>query len=79
MELVICVGSSCHLKGSAKVVERLQSLIDNKNLQEKVNLRGSFCMGNCVGGVSVTLDGQLFSLSPEDATTFFDAEIMPRL
>ena len=45
MKVTICIGSSCHLKGSRTIVEQLQSLISKENLQEKVELAGTFCMG----------------------------------
>lgn len=60
-KVVVCIGSSCHLKGSRQVVEELQKLIDQNNLKEEVELAGTFCMGNCQKGVSVKLNDQLFS------------------
>lgn len=54
-KVVVCIGSSCHLKGSRQVVEELQKLIDQNNLKEEVELAGTFCMGNCQKGVSVKL------------------------
>ena len=46
-KLYDCIGSSCHLKGSRQVVEKLQELIEKNNLKEKIDLSGTFCMGNC--------------------------------
>ncbi len=79
MKITICVGSSCHLKGSRQVVEKLQSLVAQHRLQNDVALCGAFCMGNCTRGVSVMLDGELFSLRPEDVKAFFDNEVLTRL
>ena len=79
MKITVCIGSSCHLKGSRQVVEQLQSLIAGKGLQEKVELCGTFCMENCQKGVCVTLDEQLFSLSPETTEQFFNTEVLPKL
>ena len=50
MKVTVCIGSSCHLKGSRQVVERLQALIAENNLKDKVELSGKFCMGNCQHG-----------------------------
>ena len=50
-KVVVCIGSSCHLKGSRQVVEELQKLIDQNNLKEEVELAGTFCMGNCQKGL----------------------------
>ena len=57
MTITICIGSSCHLKGSREVVETLQREIAAHKLEDRINLTGAFCMGNCVNGVSVKLDG----------------------
>ncbi len=79
MKVTICIGSSCHLKGSRQVVEKLQALIAENNLDEKVELSGTFCMGKCQSGVCCTIDDEFFSLTPETAENFFDDEILTRL
>ena len=38
MKITICIGSSCHLKGSRQVVEKLQSLVEEKGLGDKVEV-----------------------------------------
>ena len=50
MKITICIGSSCHLKGSRQVVEQLQYLVAQHNLNEQVELSGTFCMGKCQTG-----------------------------
>ncbi len=65
MKITICIGSSCHLKGSRQVVEQLQYLVAQHNLNEQVELSGTFCMGKCQTGVNVTVDGEDFSVSPD--------------
>ena len=77
-KVVVCIGSSCHLKGSRQVVEELQKLIDQNNLKEEVELAGTFCMGNCQKGVSVKLNDQLFSVSPQTFKEFFENEILKK-
>lgn len=79
MKITVCIGSSCHLKGSRQVVEELQYLIAQNNLQDKVELGGTFCMGRCQEGVCVTLDGKLFSLTPATTKEFFEKEILPNV
>lgn len=78
MKVTICIGSSCHLKGSRQVVEQLQELIANEKLGDKVELSGTFCMGKCQQGVCVTVDDDFFSVTPETAKEFFDKEIKAR-
>ncbi|MDR2631293.1 MAG: (2Fe-2S) ferredoxin domain-containing protein [Spirochaetaceae bacterium] len=75
MKVTVCIGSSCHLKGSRQIVEQLQSLIAATKSEDKVELNGAFCMGKCVSGVSVTVDGVYYSVQPENTKSFFEKEI----
>ena len=79
MKITVCIGSSCHLKGSRQVVEELQRLISENNLKDMVDLSGRFCMGNCREGVCVTLDEEKFSLTPETTRDFFEKEVISRV
>ncbi len=79
MNITVCIGSSCHLKGSREIVKKLQELLEKESLQDKVELNGSFCMGQCVNGVCVKIDDELFSLSPKDTETFFHQQVLRRL
>ncbi len=79
VKVTICIGSSCHIKGSRQVVEQLQYLIAKNNLKDKVELGGTFCMGKCQQGVCVTVNDELFSVSPETVKDFFDKEVLPRV
>ena len=60
MKVTVCIGSSCHIKGSRPVVEELQNLIAESNLGDKV---------------CVTVDDQFFSVSPDTVKEFFEKEI----
>ena len=79
MKITVCIGSSCHIKGSRQVVEKLQSLIAENKLEEKVELCGTFCMGRCQEGVCVTVDDAFHSVTPENCQDFFNTEIIAKL
>ena len=76
MKVKICIGSACHLKGAREVVLKLQELVAANHLENKVDLNGAFCCGNCVGGVCVSIEERMFSLRPEDTESFFEQEIL---
>ena len=76
MKITVCIGSSCHIKGSRKVVEKLQTLIAENNLGEKVELGGTFCLNNCQQGVCVMVDDKFFSVSPETTQEFFEENVL---
>ena len=79
MKITVCIGSGCHLKGSRQVVEQLQKLIEDNNVRDKVDLGGTFCLGNCQNGVSVTVDGELHSVSPETVGEFFANVVLAKV
>lgn len=59
MVIKVCVGSSCHLKGSYLIIQRIQELIKQYHLEEDVTLKGAFCMGKCVNGIPLQIDEEL--------------------
>ena len=79
MKVTVCIGSSCHIKGSRQIVEQLQYLIKEHALGDKVELGGTFCMGKCQQGVCVTVDDKFFSVTPDSVDTFFKQEVLPRV
>ena len=79
MEVTVCIGSSCHLRGSKDVVQILEKLIANYRMQEQVELKGSFCMGQCTSGVCVKINGQVYHVTPADTEVFFQTNILGAL
>lgn len=79
MKVIVCIGSSCHIKGSRFVVEQLQNLIAENNIGDKVELGGTFCLGNCQQGVCVSVDNAFHSVSPETVGDFFANEILAKV
>ena len=79
MKITVCIGSSCHIKGSRLVVEALQKLIADNKLEDKIELSGTFCMGRCQEGVCVTVDGEFYSVSPATVEDFFKNEVLKKL
>ena len=79
MKVTVCIGSSCHIKGSRSVVEQLQYLISENNLGDKVELGGPFCMGNCQKGVCVNVNAEFCSVTPDTVKEFFENNIKARL
>ncbi len=78
MKITVCIGSSCHVKGSRDVVSSLQKLIEANNLKDKVELGGTFCMGQCQKGVCVTVDDKFCSVTPAGVDDFFKTEVLAK-
>lgn len=79
MKITVCIGSSCHIKGSRQVVEQLQYLISSNKLDDKIELGGTFCMGKCQQGVCVTVDNEFYSVTPETVDDFFKNEVLAKV
>ena len=79
MKITVCIGSSCHIKGSRQVVEQLQYLIKENDQNDKVELSGTFCMGKCQQGVCVTVDDKFFSVKPDTVKDFFSENVLAKV
>ena len=79
VELSICVGSACHLKGSYDVIEKFKSCVENNNLQDFVIIKAAFCLGQCTQAVSVKFKDKIYSVIPETAEKFFDEVVKESL
>lgn len=80
MVLKVCVGSSCHLKGSYDVIEAFKRLIQERGVADKIELRACFCLNRCSDGVSVKADDTyILNVNGANAEQKFDDEILPLL
>ena len=79
LKITVCIGSSCHIKGSRQVVEQLQALIAEHKIGDKVDLGGTFCMGKCQQGVCVTIGEEFYSVTPETVDTFFTNDVLTKI
>ena len=78
MIIQICVGSSCHLKGSAEIVELFRNAVEEYHLETEVTLAGSFCTGKCNRiGVTVQIDDEVYpGLTKEGFKEFFNDKVL---
>lgn len=81
MIIQICVGSSCHLKGSEEIVALLQEAVKEHQLEDKVTLAGSFCTGQCNRiGVTVQVDDEIYTgVTREGFKEFFSEKVLGKL
>ncbi len=76
----VCVGSSCHLKGSHKVVKLMREAIAARKLEEKIELKATFCLGNCTNGVSARVgDNPVFGIKEENFNEVFEKEVLSKV
>lgn len=80
MIIQVCVGSSCHLKGSPEIVELMQNYIEEYHLEEEITLTGCFCAGKCNRvGVTIQIDDDVYTgITKENFKEFFEKNILSK-
>ncbi len=81
MIVQICVGSSCHIKGSHAIVELMKNAIEDHRLEEEIVLAGCFCTGNCSReGITIQIDDDIVTgVTVDGFDAFFKENILERL
>ena len=81
MIIQICIGSSCHLKGSERLVELFQDAIKDSGYYDEITLAGSFCTGRCNReGVTVSVDDDVYTgITPDGFDKFFEDNVLKRI
>lgn len=90
MVIKVCVGSSCHLKGSYDVIEAFKKILKKYDVEDLVDLQASFCLGYCSQGVTVKAEGAttpsadisngeifLHHINKDNVEDYFAKEIYP--
>ncbi len=78
IEITVCVGGSCHLKGAYGVVEQLEQLVLKHQLTSLVRICARSCMDQCRSGVCVHIDGEYCpNVSPRNIGTLFEDKVLP--
>ena len=77
----ICVGSSCHIKGSQTIVELFQKAMSEYGVENDIVLSGSFCIGKCNRvGVTIQVNDDIHvGITPENFKEFFNEHILGAL
>ena len=81
MIVQVCVGSSCHLKGSEEIVELFQKAVETHHLEQEITLVGSFCIGKCNRiGVTVQVDDDVYTgITRETFQESFKEKVLEKL
>ncbi|WP_026098133.1 (2Fe-2S) ferredoxin domain-containing protein [Kamptonema formosum] len=78
--LYLCMGSACHQLGVYEVLPKLQSMIGEYQLEDRVELKGSFCLETCSDGIVMKFKDKVFTqISPENIEQKFIQEILPTI
>jgi len=61
--VTVCVGSSCHVKGAREMITRFNDILKSEGLEDKIELKGSFCMERCGEGINWKFGDEILSSS----------------
>lgn len=77
MEIKVCVGSSCHLRGSYDIINLMKEAISTNNLDAEVVLGAAFCLGKCTSGVTVKIGDEVVTgVSKENFNEIFNKYVL---
>ncbi len=77
MNIYICVGSSCHIKGSYDIIQLMKEAILSYHLEDKINLSTAFCLGRCTDGVTVKINDDIIcGVSKDTFEDFFQKYVL---
>ena len=81
MVIQVCVGSSCHIKGSPEIIELLTKAVKDSGLEDEITLAGSFCIGKCNRvGVTVQVDDVIHTgVTRENFREFFAQHVLSKV
>lgn len=78
VELSVCIGSSCHIKGSYNAIQTFQQLIEEQHLHDKINLKATFCIKQCNNdGIGISIKDKHYNVKPDNIRIFFNDIIIP--
>lgn len=80
LEVKVCVGSSCHIRGGTKTLRALEMLIEKADIAGRIDLKADLCLDNCMQAPNVVVGGDIHGgITPERVEDFFYQHILPRV
>jgi NADH-quinone oxidoreductase subunit G len=80
IDVTICFGTSCFVKGAEDIFKKLKSYLDENDLNEEINLKATFCYEKCEKGPVVKIGNQVFEkCNAETAINYLKNKIKKRV
>ncbi len=80
VDVGVCIGTNCYIKGSWKLLEGLAAELKRRGLLERCRVKARFCTGQCQDGPNITIGRQIIStVNPDDAAGIIDRYVLPAL
>ena len=79
MKISVCIGSSCHRRGSYQIYKEFKRLVDENSLGESVEVASAFCFDKCGQPVNITIDDKVISgVCMDNVKRIFDEYILKK-
>ncbi|HNY64914.1 MAG TPA: NAD(P)-binding protein [Deltaproteobacteria bacterium] len=76
IDVGVCIGTNCYVKGSWKLLEGLAAELRRRGLSERFRIKARFCTGQCEGGPNVVVGQKIISgIDTADAAGFIDTHL----
>jgi len=77
MTIEVCMGSSCHAKGASRILDLLRNAIKENNLEDKVSLAGTLCLGHCAEpGANMKIGDEVITgITEDNFADFFETRV----
>lgn len=76
IDVGVCIGTNCYLKGSWRLLEGLSAELKRRGISERFRIKARFCTGQCAGGPNVVVGGNVIGqVDTENAAGFIDAHL----
>ncbi|MBO8136832.1 MAG: iron hydrogenase small subunit [Desulfotomaculum sp.] len=76
VQVSVCVGTGCYLRGSYDIMNKFAELIKQMGLEGHVDLNGTFCLEQCDKGVSIKVDDEIITgVTEENVEQIFKSHV----
>ncbi|GEM_PF-98418 len=76
VDVYVCMGTGCYLRGSYHVLNKFIEMARHLNLEEFINVKGTFCLEHCDSGVSIKANDEIVTgVTDENAEQVFKAHV----
>jgi len=66
INITVCIGSGCHVKGSRDIINILKEQIEEKDILLDLDLQACFCQERCTEGVVVKFNEEIITNVSKD-------------
>lgn len=78
LDVGVCIGTNCYIKGSWKMLEGLAAELRRRGLSDRFRIKARFCTGKCVEGPNIFIGNKIVSVqTPDQPGAFIDEHLMP--